>query len=212
MWQKTPADLVHALLTVLFTLVSAHALRQVLRPGGAGRRDRVDHLLHAGMAGGMAVMPWGLAHPLAGRTAVAVCAAAALWFVLSAPRRRPAGTTPRRPLAGTVAAVAARLPAAAGMAAMAWMLRAPHGAAHRTLAAGGPAAHHTAAAALPEPAVTAVLAVGLLACGVRSLTRPMPALRSATDDAHRTAARDPYGHARDGAMALGTAVMLLLPH
>ncbi|MFK0119543.1 DUF5134 domain-containing protein [Streptomyces sp. NPDC090994] len=207
MWQKTPADLVHVLLTVLFALVAAHALRQVLRPGGAGRRDRVDHLLHAGMAGGMAVMPWGLAHPLAGRTAVAVCAGAALWFLLSAPRRRPAGT---------VAAVGARLPAAVGMVAMAWMLRAaPHGAAHQTLAAGGPAAHHTAAAALPVPAVTAVtavLAVGLLLCGVRSLTRPMPALRSATDDAHRTAARDPYGHARDGAMALGTAVMLLMPH
>jgi hypothetical protein len=60
--------------------------------------------------------------------------------------------------------------------------------------------------------VTGLLTVYLLACGMRSLTRPMPALRSATAAAHRAAAKDPYGHLRDGAMALGTAVMLLMPH
>ncbi|MEV6176749.1 hypothetical protein [Streptomyces sp. NPDC052015] len=40
----------------------------------------------------------------------------------------------------------------------------------------------------------------------------MPSLRSATDAAHRAAATDPYGHSREGAMALGTALMLLMPH
>ncbi|MFM9492745.1 DUF5134 domain-containing protein [Streptomyces galilaeus] len=114
-----------------------------------------------------------------------------------------------------------RLPPAAGMAAMAWMSRNPPGgaaSAPETLASGVQAAHHTAAhghaaaASTTATLVTAVLTVYLLACAIRSLTRPMPALRTATDTAHRAAATDPYGHVRDGAMSLGTAVMLLLPH
>lgn len=180
-------DLVHVLLTVLFAVVAAHALRRSLRSPGAGRRDRVDHLLHCAMALAMAAMPWSPGHALSGGTATVLCAAAALWFPLTALHRR----TP-----DTVAAVAARLPAAAGMAAMAWMPRAPHG---RTVPA-------------PATVATALLAAYLLVCAVRSLTRPMPSLRSATVTAHRAAATDPYGHSRDGAMALGTAVMLLVPH
>nr|WP_234357150.1 hypothetical protein [Streptomyces sp. NBRC 110028] len=59
--------------------------------------------------------------------------------------------------------------------------------------------------------MTGLLAVYLLVCALRSLTRPMPWLRSAAAVAHRAAARDPYGYLRDGAMALGTAVMVLMP-
>lgn len=78
-------------------------------------------------------------------------------------------------------------------------------------------AHHTAAhgraadASTTATLVTVVLTVCLLGCALRSSTRPMPALRTSTDPAHRAAATDPYGYVRDGAMSLGTAVMLL-PH
>ncbi|GAQ51379.1 DUF5134 domain-containing protein [Streptomyces acidiscabies] len=180
----TPADIVHGMLTVLFTAVAAHALRQGVRP--ARPRDRADHLLHFTMATAMAAMPWSLGRPLSGPTTTALFTAAALWFPLTALHRRTTDTAAR---------IAARLPSAAGMAAMAWMLR--------TTA-------HT-----HEPSadgVTALLTVYLLACALRSLTLPMPSLRSATDTQHRTAATDPYGHSRDGAMALGTALMLLMPH
>ncbi|MEU4657761.1 DUF5134 domain-containing protein [Streptomyces sp. NPDC023723] len=184
---STPVDLVHILLTVLFAVAAVHALWRGVRSRTAGRRDRVDHLLHGVMAAAMTAMPWSLGHALSGRTAVVLCAGSALWFPLSALHR---GTP------GPVAAIAVRLPSAAGMAAMAWMLRTPHG---RTVPA-------------PATAVTVLLTAYLLFCAVRSLTRPMPALRSATVTAHRAAATDPCGHSRDGAMALGTAVMLLMPH
>jgi hypothetical protein len=104
---------------------------------------------------------------------------------------------------------------------MAWMLRTPLARvapSHETPAGGVPAAHHSAAlghpagASVPAAVVTTVLTVYLLACALRSLTRPMPSLRFATDAAHRAAATDPYGHSREGAMALGTALMLLMPH
>ncbi|MER6926283.1 DUF5134 domain-containing protein, partial [Streptomyces spiralis] len=88
---------------------------------------------------------------------------------------------------------------------------------HETLAGGVPAAHDTAAighatgAPVSAAGVTGLLTVYLLTCAIWSLTRPMPLLRS-TAAAHRAAATDPYGHVRDGAMALGTALMLLMPH
>ncbi|MFG2359761.1 DUF5134 domain-containing protein [Streptomyces sp. NPDC048521] len=208
----TPVDVVHCMLTVLFALVAVHALRHGVRSPGTGRRDRVDHLLHAAMAVAMAAMPWSLGRSLSGRTMTVLFTTAALWFPLTALRRRTADS---------LAALAGRLPPAAGMAAMAWMLRTSHGRAvpsHETLAGGVPATHHTVAlghaagASVTAAVVTGLLTVYLLACGMRSLTRPMPSLRSATDAAHRAAATDPYGHLRDGAMALGTAVMLLMPH
>ncbi|MGV9238866.1 DUF5134 domain-containing protein [Streptomyces nigra] len=218
MSDRTPAlDAVHGVLTLLFTVVALHVLWHGVRSRRAGRRDRVDLLLHLAMAAGMAAMPWSLGRPLSGRGMAVLFTAAALWFPLTAFRHL--GRPGRRPdAAGTAADLADRLPPAAGMAAMAWMSR--HGAADvpETLAAGALSAHPTAphgpAAATPTTAtlVTAVLAVCLLGCAVRSLTRPMPALRTATDTAHRAAATDPYGHVRDGATSLGTAVMLLLPH
>jgi hypothetical protein len=142
------------------------------------------------MAAAMAAMPWSLGRSLSGPTSTVLFTAAAAWFPLTAIHRRTTGTAAR---------IAARLPSAAGMAAMAWMLRTPHGRA---------ASSHEASAAV----VSALLTVYLLVCAVRSLTLPMPSLRSVTDTAHRAAATDPYGHTRDGAMALGTAVMLLMPH
>ncbi|MFF1568222.1 DUF5134 domain-containing protein [Streptomyces sp. NPDC058293] len=179
---RTPVDVEHSLLTVLFSVVAVHALWQVLRLGGIAGRDRVDHLLHAAMAAAMAVMPWSVGHSLSGGTATLFFTAAALWFPLTAFDGRPAHA---------VAAIAARLPSAVGMAAMAWMLSPSHG---------------------RDPVVTALLTSYLLACALWSLTRPMPSLRSATDHAHGAAATDPYGPTRHGAMALGTALMLLMHH
>ncbi|MGV9645957.1 DUF5134 domain-containing protein [Streptomyces sp. NPDC003333] len=216
MSDRTPAlDAVHGMLTLSFTVAALHVLWHGARAPRVGRRDRVDLVLHFAMAAAMAAMPWSPGRPLSGRAMAVVFTAAALWFPLSA--FRSVRSLGRRPdTAGTAAVFAGRLPPAAGMAAMAWMSR--HGAAGvpGTLAADVPsatAAHgHAAAAPTSATLVTAVLAVYLLGCAVRSLTRPMPALRTATGPAHRAAATDPYGHVRDGAMSLGTAVMLLLPH
>ncbi|MCW1099293.1 DUF5134 domain-containing protein [Streptomyces sp. RS2] len=213
MSDRTPAlDAVHGMLTLLFAVVALHVLWHAVRSPGAGRRDRVDLVLHCAMAAAMAAMPWRLGPPLTGRAATVFFTAAALWFLL----------TPHR-----AAVLADRLTPAVGMAAMAWMSRTPSGAVsvsasaspQETVAAAGvPAAHHTAAhghaadASTTATLVTVVLTVYLLGCALRSLTRPMPALRTSTDPAHRAAATDPFGYVRDGAMALGTAVMLLLPH
>ena len=111
-----------------------------------------------------------------------------------------------------------RLPHAAGMAAMAWMLRVPHtgtspahahhGAAARPTGPGAPGA----GVPLDGSVITLSLAFCLLAYGLWSLTRPMPSLRSAVSAARRAAAATPVRHVGEGAMALGTAVMLILPH
>ncbi|MEV5514171.1 DUF5134 domain-containing protein [Streptomyces flaveolus] len=196
------------MLTLLFAAVALHVLWNAVRSPGADRRDRVDLVLHCAMAAAMAVMPWSPGPPLSGRAATVFFTAAALWFLLTA---------------RTAAVFAGRLTPAVGMAAMAWMSRTASGAvsasAQETVAAAGvPAAHHTADhghatdASTTATLVTVVLTVYLLGCALRSLTRPMPALRTATDPAHRAAATDPYGYVRDGAMSLGTAVMMLLPH
>ncbi|MFL9657194.1 DUF5134 domain-containing protein [Streptomyces sp. PB17] len=213
MSDRTPAlDAVHGMLTLLFAAVALHMLWHAARSPGTGRRDRVDLVLHCAMAAAMAAMPWSPGPPLSGRAATVFFTAAALWFPLTA---------------RTTVVLADRLTSAVGMAAMAWMSRPPSGAVpvsasatvrETVAAAGGPAAHHIAAhghaadASTTATLVTVVLTVYLLGCALRSLTRPMPALRTATDHAHRAAAANPYGHVRDGAMALGTAVMLLLPH
>jgi hypothetical protein len=166
------------------------------------------------MAVVMAVMPWSPGLPLSGRGMTLLFTAAAAWFPLTALRRRAAATA--------VAAIAGRLPPAAGMAAMAWQSHVHHGSAigsavlsHETLAGGVPAAHHVATmghaggAAPAADVVTGLLAAYLLVQGIRALNP----LRPATTTAHPAAATDdPYGHLRDGAMALGTAVMLLMSH
>ncbi|TXS41780.1 DUF5134 domain-containing protein [Streptomyces sp. OR43] len=213
MSDRTPAlDGLHYMLTLLFTLVALHVWRQGVRSPGAEVRDRVDHLLHFTMAAGMAAMPWSFYRPLSGRTTTVLFAAAALWFPLTAFRHRRGGN---------LALISGRLPSAAGMAAMAWMSWPPPGMvvpAHETLAGGATAAPHplthghTASVSMTASMVTAALTVYLLGCSLWSLTRPMPALRTSTDAVHRAAATDPCGHVRDGAMAMGTAVMLLLPH
>ncbi|PPS85364.1 DUF5134 domain-containing protein [Streptomyces sp. MH60] len=206
MSDRTPAlDAVHGMLTLLFAAVALHVLWHGVRSPGAVRRDRLDLLLHFTMAAAMASMPWSLGPPLPGRAATVFFTAATLWFLLTA---------------RTAAVFADRLTPAVGMAAMAWMSRTPPGAAasETVAAASVPAAHHTAAhghaagASTTATLVTVGLTVYLLGCALRSLTRPMPALRTATGPAHRAAATDPYGYVRDGAMSLGTAVMLLLPH
>ncbi|MFI9542616.1 hypothetical protein ACIHAR_01290 [Streptomyces sp. NPDC052016] len=85
--------------------------------------------------------------------------AAAVWSPLTALHRRTADTA---------AAIAARLPSAAGMAAMACMLRTPLARvalSHETPTGGVPAAHHTAALghpagpSVPAAVVTTVLTV-----------------------------------------------------
>lgn len=145
MSDRTPAlDGLHYMLTLLFTLVALHALWQGVRSPGAARRDRVDHLLHFTMATAMAAMPWSFYRPLSGRTTTVLFASAALWFPLTALHRRRAGT---------VAAIAGRLPPAVGMAAMAWMSRTPLDLvvpAHEALAGDVPAAHHPWPTVIPR--------------------------------------------------------------
>ncbi|MFJ9123484.1 DUF5134 domain-containing protein [Streptomyces sp. NPDC102340] len=182
-------DAVHALLTALFVGAALYAVRHVLAPAGPVRRGRVDHLLHAAMSLAMAAMPWG---PTLPRTAQTVFfSAAALWFAF-APVCRPGEAR--------AAATARRLPSALGMAAMVWMLRTPHGSHHAP----------TVTAQQSGSLGTTALALCLLTCALRSLTRDMPVLRATS----RTSAvlPRPYGHFWDGAMALGTAVMLVMPH
>jgi len=204
----TPVVLVHCLLTLLFVAVLMHGLARGAGSPRTGLGVRVDRLLAAAMAVSMAAMPW--ADVRAGPAAVAggVFAAGAVWFLLPVGRREAGGT----------AAMTHRLPHAAGMAAMAWMLRAPHtgtGSAHPHL---GSAAHSTgrgvlgAGVPLAGSAITLSLASCLLAYALWSLTRPMPSLRSAASAARKAAAATPSRHVGEGAMALGTAVMLVLPH
>lgn len=208
----TPADVVRCLLTALFALVALPAWRSGARVPRMGRRDRVDRLLHVAMAVAMATMPWNPDLSPSGPAVTVLFTAAAAWFPLTALHRRTGSV---------VGAIVGRLPAAAGMAAMAWMLLAPHGLAsssHNVLTGGVLVAHHAAtaghAAGAPASAdaVTVVLAVYLLACGVWRLN-PLPPVRSDGEAAPRApAAGVPYGHLRQGAMALGTAVMLFMPH
>ncbi|GAA2332106.1 DUF5134 domain-containing protein [Streptomyces kunmingensis] len=183
-------NVVHALLTALFGGAALYAVRHALAADGHAWRVRVDHLLHAAMALAMAAMPWG---PTPARNAQAVFfTVAALWFTCT-PTRRPRESRP--------AALVRRLPSALGMAAMVWMLRTPH-----TL--------HHAPTAMTESRtgspVTAALALCLLGCALRSLTRSIPALWTA---AHPVGGLPrPYRHFWDGSMALGTAIMLIMPH
>ncbi|MFJ3416041.1 DUF5134 domain-containing protein [Streptomyces sp. NPDC086082] len=204
---STPLVLVHSLLTLLFVVVLLHGLARDVGTRGTGFRVRADQLLRTAMVVAMAAMPWIDLGAGPAAAATGAFTGGALWFLL------PLG----RPVGGAAAAVAHRLPHAAGMAAMAWMLHGPHTAAgHDHLEAA--AAHLTApdgpaSAPLHDgSAGTPALACGLLVYALWSLTRPMPSLRSAASAARRAAAATPARHVGEGAMALGTAVMLVLPH
>ncbi|MEV8089637.1 DUF5134 domain-containing protein [Streptomyces nigra] len=203
----TPVALVHCLLTLLFVAVLLHGLALGVRSPRTGFGDRVDRLLAAAMALSMAAMPW--IDVRAGPAAVAggVFTAGAVWFLLPVGRREAGGTT----------VTTHRLPHAAGMAAMAWMLRVSYGAGEAH-AHPGPAVHPAGPGApgagvpLGGSAITLSLAFCLLSYALWSLTRPMPPLRSGVSATRRAAAGAPSRHVGEGAMALGTAVMLVLPH
>ncbi|MFB6755093.1 MULTISPECIES: DUF5134 domain-containing protein [Streptomyces] len=202
-------DTVYGMLSVLFAAAAVHGLRRTVLSKGSAWRERLDHLLHTAMALAMAVMPWSWGRVLPEPPQTAFFAAAALWFLLSARDSRP----------GTIAR---RLPHAAGMAAMAWMSHSMAASSHETLAGGLSAAHHAAGSGhhaeetTAGDAVAATLALFLLAYALWSLTRDMPALRTPRPPGmHGTGAsgtRHPYAHFWEGSMALGTAVMLLMPH
>ncbi|MGW4136262.1 DUF5134 domain-containing protein [Streptomyces mirabilis] len=180
------SDVVRCMLTALFAAGAVHAMWCGLLSRSSGWRSRGDHLLHTVMALAMAVMPWngGGMLPEAQTT---FFAAAALWFPLTAvSRQRQFELTD----------VTRRLPYAAGMAAMAWMTHLGHSTGSK---AGG--------------VVTGMLALYLLACALRSLTRDMPVLRRAPGTADSsTGIRAPYTHFWHGSMALGTVIMLLMHH
>ncbi|MFH8442990.1 DUF5134 domain-containing protein [Streptomyces sp. NPDC018026] len=212
----SPADTVFGLLTVLFAAAAGHGLRQLVPSRSVGWTERVDHLLHTVMALAMAVMPWSWGRALPESPQTLFFSAAALWFPLTAAVGRPPGSWP--------GAVAGRLPYAGGMAAMAWMNHSMAGSHHEALAGGPPAPHHAAGGHAAGGVVLAdtlggALALWLLAYALWSLTRDMPGLGRArrTAPAHTAVLAPgpvghPYGHFWDGSMALGTAVMLLMPH
>ncbi|MFD7599489.1 DUF5134 domain-containing protein [Streptomyces mirabilis] len=180
------SDVVRCMLTALFAAGAVHALWCGLLSRSSGWRSRGDHLLHTVMALAMAVMLWNVGGMLPEARTI-FFAAAALWFPLTAvSRQRQFELTD----------VARRLPYTAGMAAMAWMTYLGHSTGSK---AGG--------------VVTGVLALYLLACALRSLTRDMPVLRRAPGTADSsTGIRAPYTHFWHGSMALGTVIMLLMHH
>ncbi|MFJ9563938.1 DUF5134 domain-containing protein [Streptomyces fuscichromogenes] len=203
-------EAVHCMLTALFAVAAVRMLRQAVVTWTRGRRGRVDRLLHAAMALAMAVMPWHWAGAVPELPQSVFFAGAALWFPLTAVR---SGQERRS------AATARRLPYAVGMAAMTWMSYRAADHAHLTMAEGVPAAQqamylgHSMGGSRTDSAVTGVLALYLLACSLRSLTRGMPVLRGSaevSDDS--TSLADAWDGFWDGMMALGTVVMLLMPH
>ena len=205
------SDFVHSMLTVLFAAAAVRALRQSVLTGTAGCRSRVDHLLHAVMALTMAVMPWSRGGALPALPQSVFFAAAALWFPLTAVRSGQEGR---------LSATVSRLPYAVGMAAMTWMSYRAAGHSHRTMADGVPTAHRAAVhvgrsmgESRAESVVTGVLALYLLTCSLHSLTRDMPTLRATTESAgNSTSLRGVCNRFWDGATAMGTLVMLLMPH
>ncbi|MEV7074264.1 DUF5134 domain-containing protein [Streptomyces sp. NPDC093990] len=204
----TPVVLVHCLLTLLFVAVLLQGPARGVGSPGTGLGVRVDRLLAAAMAASMAAMPWIDVRPGPAAVAGGVFTAGAVWFLLPAGRRE----------ARRRAAMTHRLPHAAGMAAMAWMLRVPHSGTGPAHVHPESATHFTgpdapgAGVPLGSSVITLSLASCLLVYALWSLTRPMPSLRSAVSAARRAAAATPSRHVGEGAMALGTAVMLVLPH
>ncbi|MEU5314119.1 DUF5134 domain-containing protein [Streptomyces sp. NPDC021562] len=202
-------EVVHSMLTALFAAAAARALRMSVRARTGGCRDRVDHLLHAAMALAMAVMPWSWGGALPALPQSVFFAAAALWFPLTAVRSGQEGQLP---------ATVRRLPHAVSMAAMTWMSYRATGHSHRAMADGVPPAHqamevgHSMGGSEADSIVTGVLALYLLACALYSLTRGMPALRTTGTVADSTSLSSVCHRFWDGATAMGTLVMLLMPH
>ncbi|MEU9347897.1 DUF5134 domain-containing protein [Streptomyces sp. NPDC048278] len=203
-------DVVHCMLTALFAAVAVRALRQSVLARTGGCRNRVDHLLHAVMALTMATMPWSWGGTLPALPQSVFFAAAALWFPLTAVRSGREGH---------LSATVRRLPYAVGMAAMTWMSYRAAGHSRQTMADGVPTAHqamragHSMGESKAGSVVTGVLALYLLACALHSLTRDMPALRATTGTvADPTSLRSMCHRFWDGATAMGTLVMLLMPH
>ncbi|ROQ60138.1 uncharacterized protein DUF5134 [Streptomyces sp. 840.1] len=208
-------DTVHCLMTVLFTAAAIHLVRWFVVSRDAGWRERVDHLLHAVMALAMAVMPWHWGEWLSHPAPIVFFLTAALWFPLTAVRRRRVSL---------MRAVAGRLPSAAGMSAMAWMTwmawqgHAAARASHEIVAGGPTLAHpvgdhrHVAPVSDPAQAVTATLALILLASALAWLIRIMPDLRADVALPQACDDDDLYRRFWHGAMALGTAIMLFMPH
>ncbi|WP_443060088.1 DUF5134 domain-containing protein [Streptomyces sp. NBC_00444] len=186
------------MLTVLFVTAAVHELRHRVLPRSYGWRMRIDGLLHTIMAVAMSVMPWSWGTPVPAGTQAAFFAAAALWFPLS---------TLSRSHGARLIAVARSIPSAAAMAAMVWMARPTESSRHEDLAAhaghsmGEPAGHDVG---------TGVLVLYLLVCALRSLTGDMPGLRRNTRHPRTLAIKELYGHFWQGAMHLGTVVMLLV--
>ncbi|MEU2618406.1 DUF5134 domain-containing protein [Streptomyces sp. NPDC007157] len=203
-------EVVHYLLTALFAAAAVRALRQGVLTRTRFCRSRVDQLLHAAMALAMAVMPWSWGGALPELPQSVFFAAAAVWFPLTAVK-----SGQERQLSAT----ARRLPYAVGMAAMTWMSHRTAGHSHQTMAAGVPTAHqamglgHFMGESKADNIVTGVLALYLLTCSLRSLTRDMPTLHATTETAdNSTSLKGVCNRFWDGATAMGTAVMLLMPH
>ncbi|MEV5959163.1 DUF5134 domain-containing protein [Streptomyces sp. NPDC051987] len=203
-------EVVHSMLTALFAAAAVRALRQSVRTRTGGCRSRVDHLLHAAMALAMAAMPWSWGGALPALPQSVFFAAAALWFPLTAVRSGPEGR---------LSATVRRLPYAVGMAAMTWMSYRATGHAQGAMADGVPPAHqamqggHSLAGSKADSVVTGGLALYLLACALHSLTRGIPALRTTTGTVADSTSLGSVCHRFwDGATAMGTLVMLLMPH
>ncbi|MEV7387419.1 DUF5134 domain-containing protein [Streptomyces sp. NPDC091215] len=203
-------EVVHCMLTALFAAAAVRALRQAVLIRTRGCRGRVDQLLHAAMALAMAVMPWSWGSALPGLPQSVFFACAALWFPLTAVR-----SGRERQLSAT----ARRLPYAVGMAAMTWMSYRAAGHSHQTMAEGVPTADpalhlgHSMGESGAGSVVTGVLALYLLTCALRSLTRGMPALRRTAEASDTsTCLKGACNRFWDGVTALGTVVMLLLAH
>ncbi|MGW2959299.1 DUF5134 domain-containing protein [Streptomyces sp. NPDC001220] len=204
------AGVVPYLLTGLFSAAAVRALRQGVLTRTRLFRGRVDDLLHAAMALAMTVMPWSWGGALPELPQSVFFAGAAVWFPLTAVRCGQEGR---------LSATARRVPYAVGMAAMTWMSYRAAGHAHPTMAVGVPTAHqavglrHFTGESKADNIVTGVLALYLLTCSLRSLTRDMPTLRATTGTADNpTSLKSVCNRFWDGATAMGTAVMLLMPH
>ncbi|RPE46024.1 uncharacterized protein DUF5134 [Streptomyces sp. Ag109_O5-1] len=203
-------EVVPCMLTALFAAAAVRALRQAVLTRAPGCRSRIDHLLHAAMALAMAVMPWSWGSALPGLPQSVFFACAALWFPLTAVR-----SGRERQLSAT----ARRLPYAVGMAAMTWMSYRAAGHSHQTMAEGVPTADpalhlgHSLGQSRAGSVVTGVLALYLLTCALRSLTRDMPALRKTAEaSGTSTCLKGACNRFWDGVTALGTVVMLLMAH
>ncbi|MER7944571.1 DUF5134 domain-containing protein [Streptomyces sp. NPDC094458] len=183
------------MLTALFGAAAGYALRQCVSPRSAGWRSSGDHLLHTVMAAAMAVMPWHL-HVPSPAVLTVFFAGATLWFPVTAVMGGQAGRW--------MDAVR-RFPDTVGMVAMAWMT-------HRETTPPRlvPIGQETGLDA--GNMVTAVLALYLLVCALRSLTQDMSVLRASRGPVISASISGPCTRFWQGSTAMGTAIMLFMHH